>query len=516
MQFRLVRYFTLTSLVFFVLVTGTLGYIYRKVSIENLVLLEQASNENISVTFVNSLWSRFLPYLYSVTEKSLGDLKNFAADDNLRADIDQLFGRVKGLMQGTNAIKVKVYDLRGRTVFSTEKAQIGDDKSANPGYIAAKGGSTMSAIDHKDKFSAFEQEIEDRDVFFSYVPIRNPITHEIEGVIEVYSDITAFLAQINQTVYTVVGSVIGLLLFLFTALFVIVRRADVIIRGQAEERERDHQRVVQSEKMASLGQMVAGVAHQLNTPLGSARSNIGMVIEMLDSLSTPLKVGLHAVDSLRKGERSVRLDPPVARSVMSYDDPGVDAEQLQQMLSDTMSSVDQMKELVVNLRDFTRIDRAKVADYDVNKGLDNVVYIAKSVLPTTIRVEKQYADIPRVQCMASQINQVFLNLITNAAQAIEGPGTITLATSTAGDQVKVVVTDTGKGIPSDVLPHIFDAYYTTKKAGEGTGLGLSIARDIVTGHGGTIRVDSSEGLGTRFTVMLPIMESIPEPIQKAA
>jgi two-component system NtrC family sensor kinase len=516
MRFRLVRYFTLTSLVFFVLVTGTLGYIYRKVSIENLMLLQQAGNENVSVTFVNSLWSRFLPFIYSVGDKSLAELKDYAVNDTIRSDIDVLFSRAKGLMQGTNAIKVKVYDLRGRTVFSTEKAQIGDDKSTNPGYLSAKGGVTFSAIDHKDKFSAFEQVIENRDVLFSYVPIRNPVTREIEGVLEVYSDITSFLAHINQTVYTVVGSVIGLLLFLFGALFMIVRRADAILRSQADERERDHQRVVQSEKMASLGQMVAGVAHQLNTPLGSARSNISLVIEMLASLSTPLKVGLHAVESLRKGERSVRLDPPVARSVLSYDDPGVDAEQLQQMLSDTMSSVDQMKELVVNLRDFTRIDRAKVADYDVNKGIDNVVYIAKSVLPTNIRVERQYEDLPRVQCMASQINQVFLNLITNAAQAIEGAGTITLTTTTAGDKVKIQVTDTGKGIPADVLPHIFDAYYTTKKAGEGTGLGLSIARDIVTGHGGTISVDSSEGLGTRFTVMLPIMESIPEPIQKAA
>jgi len=504
MRFRLVRYFTLTSLVFFVLVTVSLGYIYREISIRNLIKHQQSHSEDMANTFANSSWGQFLPFLEFVSDRSLEQLRNYKNDPELTSQIAYLYELTRHLMVGTHVVKVKVYDLQGRTIFSSEKKQIGDDKSTNPGFISARKGVTLSAIDHKNQFSAFENEIEDLDVLFSYIPVVNPETKQVEGVFEIYADITEFLAQIQQTVYTVVGAVVGMLLFLYLVLFFIVRRADRIIADNAQQRERDHQRVVQSEKMASLGQMVAGVAHQLNTPLGSARSNIEMAAEAMEEFRFPIEIGTAAIAHIQNKTKRFALSKEIIEAARNFQDPGFTPQDVAEMLNDTISNVDQMKDLVVNLRDFTRIDRAKVTSYDVNQGLDNVIYIAKSVLPTRIRVEKIYENLPQISCMPSQLNQVFLNLINNAAQAIDEQGIITLTTRVEGTHVRVDVEDTGKGISAEDMPHIFEPYYTTKAAGEGTGLGLSIANDIVTGHGGKIRVQSEPGKGTKFSIVLPI------------
>ena len=188
-------------------------------------------------------------------------------------------------------------------------------------------------------------------------------------------------------------------------------------------------------------------------------------------------------------------------------DPAM-TEALEALLAgDSSTNVEQMRELVVNLRDFTRLDRAQVDHVDLNKGLDNVIYIAKSVIPNRVTIHKEFGDVPAIACMPSQINQVFLNLINNAAQAIEGSGGITVRTGVEGDYVKIEVADTGKGIPAEVLPHIFEPFYTTKEAGVGTGLGLSIAHDIVRNHGGRISLDSTVGQGTTFTILLPVEQT---------
>jgi signal transduction histidine kinase len=161
--------------------------------------------------------------------------------------------------------------------------------------------------------------------------------------------------------------------------------------------------------------------------------------------------------------------------------------------------------LVENLRDFTRLDRAKVTSFDLNKGLRNVAYIAKSVIPTRVQVVENYSPLPAIDCNPSQLNQVFLNLINNAAQSIPDEGTVTVRSSVENQRIRIDITDTGGGIAADVLPHIFDNFYTTKPVGEGTGLGLPIAKTIVAEHGGEINVASSVGKGTTFTVYLPTL-----------
>jgi signal transduction histidine kinase len=205
----------------------------------------------------------------------------------------------------------------------------------------------------------------------------------------------------------------------------------------------------------------------------------------------------------------------IKENLNRLDDGDVDVGMLQQMLADVLDGINQMTEMVVNLRDFTRLDRATTANADLNKSLRTVAYIAKTVISKDIEVVEEFGELPQVECNPSQLNQVFLNLINNAAHAIDGPGSITVRTEAIGDdEVRIEVQDTGRGIPASVLPHIFELYYTTKAAGEGTGLGLAIARDIVTQHGGEIRVRTEDGIGTTFAVVLPVRQQ--QPLAKAA
>jgi len=273
-----------------------------------------------------------------------------------------------------------------------------------------------------------------------------------------------------------------------------------------EDLKASESQLVQAEKMAALGQMVAGIAHEINTPLAYVRNGLELVQDRLPKMSEPLLESKKLLDALNsETQDQAAVGAQFARTQVMLEqvhDQQVVPE-LQTLLKDGLSGIDQISEIVVNLKNFSRIDRAKVSEFNVNEGLESTLLIAKNVVkPHTVK--KLYGDdVPMIIGSPSQINQVFLNLINNAAQAIEGHGTITLRTTRDGDAVKIEVIDTGKGIADDVMPKIFDPFFTTKKVGEGTGLGLSIAQKIIKEHGGTITVTTKEGPGTNFCVRLP-------------
>ncbi len=462
--FRLARYFTLTSLAAFVVVAVVLSYAYRAIAIDAMLDLQENANVALTRVFANTLWEHdFGPFVDSVKGKRAAALTS-------EPGIQRLHDKALALLKGSSAFKIKVYDMTGMTVYSTELAQIGEDKSMNSGVIAARQGKTRSELVHKNTFSALEGEVQDRDLIQSYIPGVNSATGSIVGVFEIYSDVTPFLREIGRKQWYLVGAVVGLLAALYFALFLIVKYAQNIIERQNREREQAQNQLAHSAKLAALGQMVAGVAHQLNSPLAFSHNNVSLAIERLESVEiTPKEI-----------------------------------ETTREMLGDVLDGIDRMAELVVRMRDFTRLDRSAVAEFDLNEGLRSVAYMARSIIPGRIRLLEEYADMPKIHCSPSQLNHVFFNMITNAAQAIEREGTITVRTAAEHGMVRVEIADTGKGIESEVLPHIFDTYFTTKSPGEGTGLGLSIAQDIVRGHGGEIRVSTRPGDGTIFTVLLPV------------
>ncbi len=179
-------------------------------------------------------------------------------------------------------------------------------------------------------------------------------------------------------------------------------------------------------------------------------------------------------------------------------------KELIELVKDGLFGTGQVSEIVGNLKNFSRLDRSKVSHSNLNDSLNSTLLLAKHMLKS-VTVIKNFGEIPEITCAPSQINQVFLNLITNAVQAMpEERGTITLATRTDGDGVTVEVTDDGAGIPPEVMVRIFDPFFTTKEIGKGTGLGLSISYKIIEEHGGKISVESKPEMGTKFTVWLPL------------
>ncbi|WP_320838150.1 ATP-binding protein [Zhongshania sp.] len=233
--------------------------------------------------------------------------------------------------------------------------------------------------------------------------------------------------------------------------------------------------LIQSEKMASLGQMVAGVAHEINTPLGYASSNVEIIRESLQGMGQE-----------------------------------VDAESLEEfdvLLADVEYGLNQISELVMSLKDFSRVDRSQSQLFDLNAGIDTALKICNNQLKDGVSVERNFAELPEISCAPSQLNQVFLNLINNAAQAMDGQGLIQIATRQVDGDVEVAIRDNGSGMDEDTRAHIFEPFFTTKAVGKGTGLGLSIVFRIIEDHGGTIQVESELGKGTEFVVRLPIKKA---------
>lgn len=272
------------------------------------------------------------------------------------------------------------------------------------------------------------------------------------------------------------------------------------LRDHAEELEREVEaatldlrasqaKLVQQEKMAALGKLVAGVAHEMNTPIGTINSNA-------DTLARSLMVV--------RGIVSDESAPDIIR----------DNKRLQQVLSllEDIARINKLAcerivSIVGSLRNFARLDEADLQIADLHEGLDSTLTLVHHEIKNRVEVIREYGDIPPIRCHPNQINQVFMNLLVNASQAIREQGEIRIRTFRDGDTVKVQISDSGVGIPPEHLTKIFDPGFTTKGVGVGTGLGLSICFKIAQDHGGGIDVESEVGRGSTFTVWLPIREN---------
>jgi PAS domain S-box-containing protein len=275
-----------------------------------------------------------------------------------------------------------------------------------------------------------------------------------------------------------------------------------------EESRQNEVQMMQTEKMSSLGQMVAGLAHEMNTPLGFVKNNI----EMLEAKNKETKELIALYEKLRS---QIMYGSPndVAMLLSQIDNVSQRVKNRVWQESDTLfrssiEGIDRIQDLILNLKNFSRLDEADFKPTDINENIESTLKIAGHLFKGGIQVIKEFSPLPPVQAFPAQMNQVFLNLITNAVHAVdERTGRITIKTMHQGNSVVIKVIDNGKGIPPENLKKIFDPFFTTKPVGQGTGLGLSIAYKIIEKHGGKIEVQSQVGRGTEFTITLPVSGS---------
>ena len=275
--------------------------------------------------------------------------------------------------------------------------------------------------------------------------------------------------------------------------------------------------LIRSEKMATLGQMVAGVAHEVNTPLSYVQNNleiIGQLTEQYEELIEQvqnLKAGLESADGQAADANDAQIEQLLSDIISAANEIEEDdlTSELKELIKDSLFGVEQITEMVLNLRNFARLDESKVKSIDLRECIEASLKIAGNSIKHH-EVITELTPTPEIKCSPSQINQVLVNLLNNAAQAMDDSteGKITISTHADAEFVYIDVSDNGKGMSQATLSQLFEPFFTTKAAGEGTGLGMAISKQIMEQHNGDIVATSTEGVGTQFRLSLPIKNDL--------
>jgi PAS domain S-box-containing protein len=294
-----------------------------------------------------------------------------------------------------------------------------------------------------------------------------------------------------------------------TPVEVIGSLTDITVRKLMEQEQQQliarlseaHDQLLQSEKMASIGQLAAGVAHEINNPIGFVNSNMGTLRHYVGTL-------LAVIDQYGQAVQQAAPGSPLAAQIEAIGrkaDLGYLKEDIADLVSESMDGLKRVKDIVQALKDFSHVGQMDWQYADVHSGIDTTLNIVANEIKYKATVEKHYGKLPEIKCLASQLNQVFMNLLVNAAQAIQSKGVITIATGSSEGWVWIRISDNGCGIAPENLKRVFEPFFTTKPVGSGTGLGLSLSYSIVNKHGGRIDVASKPGVGTVFTIRLPVV-----------
>jgi len=315
---------------------------------------------------------------------------------------------------------------------------------------------------------------------------------DIRGGISVsqrYEPIADALGRNSRTVVLASGATFVLVALLGWLMLELLRRRWLELASKVHELQETQSQLLQSEKMAAIGQLAAGVAHEINNPIGFVNSNLGTLKNYTGQL-------VDLAERSRKGEAS---EADFVAADFDYLKTDID-----DLLRESRDGLERVKKIVADLKDFSHVDESEWQEADLNAGIESTLNVVWNELKYKAEVVREFGDLPKVPCVAAQINQVVMNLLVNAAHAIEQRGTITVRTGCDATQAWIEVSDTGRGIAPAAMQRIFEPFYTTKPVGKGTGLGLSLSYDIVKKHGGRIDFSSEVGVGTTFRVSLPL------------
>ena len=270
-----------------------------------------------------------------------------------------------------------------------------------------------------------------------------------------------------------------------------------------EQLEQANRQLIQSEKLAAIGQLAAGVAHEINNPIGYVYSNLQTLGSYINDL-------FRLTDAVTNQAR-----PDEIEAIQRDIDYSYLREDIGSLISESMEGLERVKKIIAAMKDFSHIEEEEFRHADLHRGIETTLNVVNNEIKYKADIIKDFGELPEIECILSQINQVVMNLLVNAAQAIEGFGTVTIRTRQADDWVWFEVEDTGPGIPPEIQHRLFEPFFTTKPVGKGTGLGLSLSFSIIEKHQGRIELDSNPGSGTRFRVWLPVAQQSDTPQAEA-
>lgn len=272
------------------------------------------------------------------------------------------------------------------------------------------------------------------------------------------------------------------------------------VKAQVEVIERTQRHLYQAEKMASVGSLAAGMAHEINNPIGFMRSNLSTAAGYVDKIHKTL-------DAFHRGESDE------GQALWRKLDIDFVLEDFSVLLTESVSGADRIARIVANLKAYASIDCTDAVPLDLNDTVRTVADVVSGQLPENIQIDIDTQPLPRIVCDQSRLNQVLFSLVQNARQALDGGGLIRIATRAAGNEIRVSISDDGCGIAPEIRDRIFDPFFTTHDVGKGMGLGLTVSRDIVNAYGGRIEVDTAVGRGSTFTIWMPVATERDHPAE---
>ncbi len=276
------------------------------------------------------------------------------------------------------------------------------------------------------------------------------------------------------------------------------------VQERTEELKKAHAKLLQQEKIASVGQLAAGVAHEINNPLGFIASNINSLNQYVSKIKDMLIFYRRAFD------KPVLTDEDRDLSKEKWKKTKLDfiLTDVDELVRESLNGAERVKKIVSDLKGFSHIDDVSGADISINDEIDRTLNVLTHEIPEDAEIIKDYSEMPNIECNAAQICQVFFNIILNAFQAKQTHLKLIISTRYSGKLIRIDFSDNGPGIPDNIKDRIFEPFFTTKEVGQGTGMGLNVAYDTVVSYGGTIEVDSEPGNGTTFSLIMPVNEGM--------